>query len=151
MRSTGSTRQVGVPEGNNGSALDIRPKRRIAVGHDLFVVAGERASSQRGNQVEDRVGRRDVPVVDGLDSRRLGFREFPGPASERVASRAQQDMAVLVGPYHPPRGSEAVGEQAPPPPRQNPTDPVSPTPRGPDAPRDIPPNPAARQVQPPPP
>ncbi len=65
IRRTRSSRQVEGPDA--GSALDVRPQSRITVGHHPFVVAGERTPGQRRDQVENWVGRRDVPIVDGFD------------------------------------------------------------------------------------
>ena len=71
IRRTRSSRQVEGPDA--GSALDVRPQSRITVGHHPFVVAGERTPGQRRDQVENWVGRRDVPVVDGFDGRPIDF------------------------------------------------------------------------------
>ena len=85
------------------SALDVRPKCRIAVGHDLFVVAGERAPGEGRHQVEDRIGRGDVPVVERFDDGRFGFREFPSSGSDQVAGSfprpdndAYKDTAIYL-------------------------------------------------------
>src|SRR5439155_8315931 len=64
--------------------FDMRLERRIAVSHDLSMVAGQRAASQRRNQIEDGIRRGDVPVIDRQRLARGWLREGPAPGAHQV-------------------------------------------------------------------